>query len=253
MPPSDRGAVELFHLAFLRALVGKGQDKALFAVKGGCNLRFYFGSVRYSEDIDLDVTVVAKTTLQNKVDRLLESPLVAAPLKSQGIQLTDVSAPKQTETTQRWKVGLTVAGRNAALRTKIEFSRRGKMSGTRFEVVPSEVLRPYGLTPFLATHYEAAAALAQKVDALAGRSEPQARDVFDLNLLLARVDGHEAIQKLDKARIAAAIEHALEITYDQYAAQVVAFLDPVQRELFESRDAWNAMQNAVVSVLEVAQ
>lgn len=253
MPISDRAAVELFHLVFLRALVGKGQDKALFALKGGCNLRFYFGSVRYSEDIDLDVAVVAKATLRNKVDRLLASPLIAAPLKTQGLELTDVSAPKQTETTQRWKVGVRVVGRNLALRTKIEFSRRGSVDGTRFEVVPADVLRQYALTPFLATHYTAPAAVMQKIEALAGRTEPQARDVFDLNLLLARTDGASAAHSAPKARLAAAMEHALEITYDQYAAQVVAFLDPTQRELYESRDAWNAMQDAVVSTLEAAQ
>lgn len=250
---SDRAAVEFFHLVFLRALVGKGQDKKLFALKGGCNLRFYFGSVRYSEDIVLDVTVVAKATLQNKVDRLLASPLVGAPLRAQGLELTDLSAPKQTETTQRWTVGLKVLARNLALQTKIEFSRRGAVTGAHFEVVPSTILRPYALTPFLATHYSAPTAAIQKIEALAGRAEPQARDVFDLNLLLARIADDGVVQKASKARLSAAIEHALEISYDQYAAQVVAYLDPDQRELYESRDAWNAMQEAVVSALEAGQ
>ena len=49
---SDRQAVELFHLLFLRQLAS-GADRARIALKGGCNLRFYFGSVRYSEDLDL--------------------------------------------------------------------------------------------------------------------------------------------------------------------------------------------------------
>jgi predicted nucleotidyltransferase component of viral defense system len=250
MPLSDRAAVELFHLVFLRALVGKGQDKALFVLKGGCNLRFYFGSVRYSEDIDLDVTVVAKATLQNKVDRLLVSPLIAAPLKMHGIVVTDVSAPKQTETTQRWKVGLRVSGRNIDLRTKIEFSRRGVVRGALFEVVPSEVLRTYALTPFLATHYSIPAAIAQKVEALAGRSQPQARDVFDLNLLLAQRQNVETVEHAPTLPFAAAIERALEITYDQYTAQVVAYLDPEQRVLYESQSAWNTMQDAVVEALD---
>jgi predicted nucleotidyltransferase component of viral defense system len=250
---SDRAAVEFFHLVFLRALVGKGQDKGSFAVKGGCNLRFYFGSVRYSEDIDLDVTVVAKDTLRNKVDRLLGSPLVVAPLKTRGLEVTDVSAPKQTETTQRWRVGLKVVGRSAALRTKIAFSRRAKVAGTSFEVVSAEILRPHGLTPFLATHYRIAAAISQKIEALAGRTEPQARDVFDLNVLLARPEGSETVFKTHRSRLPAAIERALELTYDQYAAQVVAFLDPTQRELFESSEAWVTMQHAVVSALEAAR
>lgn len=252
VPFSDRAAVEFFHLVFLRALVGKGQDKSLFAVKGGCNLRFYFDSVRYSEDLDFDVMVIAKATLRNKVDRLLDSPLVAAPLKTRGLEVSEVSAPKQTDTTQRWKVGLNVAGRSVALRTKIEFSRRGAVAGARFEVVSPEVLRPYALTPFLATHYAASAAISQKIEALAGRTEPQARDIFDLNLLLARPDGPTAVEKASKSQLPVALEHALEIGYDQYAAQVVAFLDPTQRELFESRDAWDTMQHAVVTSLEAA-
>jgi hypothetical protein len=50
-------------------------------LKGGSNLRFFFRSVRYSEDIDFDVIVVAKGTLKKKVDRLLRSPTVIAPLR----------------------------------------------------------------------------------------------------------------------------------------------------------------------------
>ncbi len=73
-------------MVFLRALVAKGQDKTLIALKGGCNLRFYFGSIRYSEDMDFDVGVMAKGTLKNKVERLLQSPIVLSPLKSQGIE-----------------------------------------------------------------------------------------------------------------------------------------------------------------------
>src|SRR5260221_5480236 len=124
MPFSARQCAEMFHLVFLRALVARGEDKGLFALKGGCNLRFFFQSVRYSEDIDIDVVVVAKDTLKRKVDRLLSAPLVASPLRSQGIEIVETSAPKQTETTQRWKVGLRAPGMAVPLRTKIEFSRR---------------------------------------------------------------------------------------------------------------------------------
>src|SRR5262245_5346720 len=121
MALSARQVVEAFHLIFLRALIAKGEDKALIALKGGCNLRFYFGSVRYSEDIDFDVVVIAKDTLRNKVERLLRSPLVITPLKTKGIEIGELSATKQTDTTQRWKIGLRVAGSSVALRTKVEF------------------------------------------------------------------------------------------------------------------------------------
>lgn len=251
MTLSARHAIELFHLVFLRALVARGEDKSLFAVKGGCNLRFFFGSVRYSEDIDFDVVVVAKETLKNRVDRLLVSPTVVAPLRARGIDVVDVSTPKQTETTQRWKAGLRVDGIPFELRTKIEFSRRDHIDGAAFEAVDAEIARAYALSPFPATHYTAARAIAQKIHALAGRSEPQARDVFDLSHLFATPNTiRAALSAVDKARLSTAIERAMGISFDDYAAQVVAYLAPDQRELFAERDAWNAMQDAVVSKLE---
>src|SRR3989442_15304312 len=120
---SDRQAVELFHLHFVRLLCS-GPDKDRFAIKGGCNLRFFFESVRYSDDMDLDVARLPVHTLKEKVDRILEGPALALPLKSRGISLREASALKQTETTQRWKMGLAAEGRSFPLHTKIEFSRR---------------------------------------------------------------------------------------------------------------------------------
>lgn len=251
---SPRACIELFHLVFLRALVAKGEDKGLISLKGGCNLRFFFNSVRYSEDIDLDVVVIGKETLKNKVDRLLKAPAVTAPLKVRGIELVDVSAPKQTATTQRWKAGLRAPGMSVPVRTKIEFSRRlggERLAGTAFEATTPETLRPYGLSPFLATHYATPVAIEQKIRALAGRTEPQARDVFDLDLLLARteaatVEADEALRSL----LPAAIDAAIGISFDDYVSKVIAYLDPAHVELYESRDTWDAMQGAVVARLE---
>ena len=70
MQLSDRQAVELFHLLFLRTLLA-GPEKTHIVLKGGCNLRFFFGSARYSEDIDFDVAVIAPGTLKKNVDKLL--------------------------------------------------------------------------------------------------------------------------------------------------------------------------------------
>ena len=247
---SLRQAAEMFHLVFLRALVAKGEDRALIALKGGCNLRFYFGSVRYSEDIDFDVVIIAKTTLKKRVEKLLASPLITAPLRSRGITLVDTSAPKQTETTQRWKVGLSVEGLAVPVRTKIEFARRDAIDGARFEATPTEAVRPYGLTPVLSTHYTRSAAIAQKIDALAGRTEPQARDVFDLALLFA----HEPIDldssETQRASLDVAIDRATSLSFDEYASKVVAYLDPEQAAPHADRTAWEAMQEQVVDRLE---
>ncbi len=246
-----RQSTELFHLVFLRALVAKGEDKGLIALEGGCNLRFFFGSVRYSEDMDLDVVVIAKETLKNKVDRLLASPIVSAPLKTHELTIVEVSAPKQTETTQRWKVGLRRRGDELPIRTKVEFSRRDDIEGTAFEATEREVLRPYGLTPVLATHYTTPYAIRQKIHALAARIEPQARDVFDLSLLLARSDAADfALDAPAKKWLEDAIENAMSISFDEYASKVVAYLEPSHAELYADRSAWDAMQEDVVVRLE---
>lgn len=160
MPLSVRQSTELFHLVFLRALVAKGEDKSLVALKGGCNLRFFFGSVRYSEDMDLDVVVIAKETLKRKVARLLVSPVVTAPLKTHGLTIVETSTPKQTDTTQRWKFGLR------------------------------------------------------------------------------------------KKWLSAAIDHAMGLSFDEYTAKVIAFLEPSHAELYSERSTWNAMQEDVVLRLE---
>ncbi len=251
MPFSSRQIVEIFHLTFLRALLAKGDDKGLIALKGGCNLRFFFGSVRYSEDMDLDVVVIARETLKNKVDRLLRSPLVLAPLKSKGIAIEETSAPKQTETTQRWKIALRVDNLSVIVRTKVEFSRRDAIEGAKFEATDRDVLRPYGLMPVLATHYEAEMAIVQKIHALAERAEPQARDIFDLNLLFARPETGKIVARLaKKSRVSKAIDHALSISFDDYMSKVVAYLEPDQADLFSGRSFWNTIQGDVVDRLE---
>ena len=248
---SARQVVEAFHLVFLRALVAKGEDKALISLRGDCNLRFFFGSVRYSEDIDLDVSVIAQDTLKNKVERLLRSPLITAPLRTKGIEITESTAPKQTQTTQRWKLGLRAAGISVPLRTKVEFSRREALGEAAFERIDAEVLRPYGLPPFLATHYTLPAAITQKIHALAERTEPQARDIFDLNLLFARPESLRlTLTASQKAWLPATIEHAFAMSFAEYRSQVVAYLDPEQAVLYSDRSAWDTMQEAVIARIE---
>src|SRR5262249_3148165 len=121
---SERQAIEIFHLLFLRAF-GARVDKSLYALKGGCNLRFFLKSIRYSEDMDLDIQKMGVGTLRNNVNRLLADPAFLRVLRAQGLEVVKTSLPKQTETTQRWKLILRNAESGAEVPTKIEFSRRG--------------------------------------------------------------------------------------------------------------------------------
>lgn len=235
--------VEKFHLVFLQALGGK-LDKSLFAVKGGCNLRFYFQSIRYSEDIDLDIVTVAKETLRKKIDHLLAS----TPFKLQlgpSLAITHVSAPKQSETTQRWKLELSTP--EGPARTKIEFSRRAdSLAGAKLEPVAGELTARYQLPPILAPHYAAEAACRQKIEALALRTETQARDIFDLDLLYPRAG---QLHGVEAATLQKAQENAMSISFADFRGQVWAYLEPEYQADYDSAEVWNAMVERVCNRL----
>ena len=69
---NHRECVELFHLLFLDQL-GRRVNKNQCVVKGGCNLRFFFRSIRYSQDMDLDVRDIPAHALEDKVGGILNS------------------------------------------------------------------------------------------------------------------------------------------------------------------------------------
>jgi predicted nucleotidyltransferase component of viral defense system len=241
-----RQCVELFHLLFLGAL-GARVDRALFVLKGGCNLRFYWKSIRYSEDMDLDVKTMSVTTLRNNVERILESLAFQQSLAAHQLALEEHSAPKQTDTTQRWKMAVRSLAERRSVPTKIEFSRRRLDPGHILEPVDPAIQRRYKLYPVLTQHYDLSAALLQKVGALAGRPQTQARDVFDLKLLLDQ--GATAAKGLGKLA-AAAIEPAMSVGYDEFAGQVLAYLEPEYQDHYRPRQTWEATQEAVVQWLE---
>lgn len=242
----DRQAIELFHLLFLHVF-GARVDRALYVLKGGCNLRFYCKSIRYSEDMDLDVRTLSVATLRNNVERVLAGPVLAPLLQTNGLALEGHSAPKQTETTQRWKLSVRRLDAARAVPTKIEFSRRRLDAGAEIAPVDAAILRRYRLYPVLVQHYGLTAAFAQKVAALAGRSETQARDVFDLKLLLDQ--GAVPGAGLGKM-LPAAIEKAMSVGYDQFAGQVLAYLEPEYQDQYRARRIWESLQEEVVQRLE---
>jgi predicted nucleotidyltransferase component of viral defense system len=244
----ERQAIEVFHLLFLRAF-GARVDKALFALKGGCNLRFFHKSIRYSEDMDLDIRAMSVGTLRNNVDRVLNAPAFAQTLRTQQIEINQVTSSKQTETTQRWKLGLLVGG-ITTLPTKIEFSRRALDEGLNVAPVDPVLIRNYRLYPVLVQHYNASTAFWQKVLALALRSQTQARDVFDLKHLLDSAGAPGEPPPSVRAKLARAIDNAMSIDYDAFAGQVVAYLEPDYHDHYRRRQTWESLQEEVVNALQ---
>jgi predicted nucleotidyltransferase component of viral defense system len=247
---SGAQVAELVHIAFLDVL-SKRVDQSRYVLKGGANLRYFFGSVRYSEDMDLDVAGIPGWRLAEKVGAIFSSMPMQSLLRTAGLTVAESSNPKQTETTQRWKLGVEAAGHSDLVRTRIEFSYRDGDRRLRLEPVDGRIVAPYALRPPSVQHYLGGAALEQKVRALAGRSETQARDVFDLDLLLRR-------QRLDHGGLAAdlltrAADRALELPFAAFRDQVLPFLELEVVELYEGEEPWLQMQAFVAERLEEAR
>jgi hypothetical protein len=244
---------EFFHLVFLRALV-RSVPLSTFALKGGANLRFFFGSIRYSEDMDIDVSGLAVHVLYEKVMKVLESSGLVDTLRTLGIEdlrLPDMARAKQTETVQRFKIGLlTSAGEDLA--TKIEFSRRGLDEGIRAEPVSADVLAVYRMPPIIIPHYVARSAALQKVRALFSRTQPQARDIFDLYLLSSQPEVLEADlgQGLAPSTVQRARDTIYSLGYQQYRDTVVSFLGPDDRMAYDSPQIWDEIRLRVLAMFE---
>lgn len=242
---------EIFHLEFLRWL-GRKVKPENYALKGGVNLRFFFGSIRYSEDMDLDAVGIKVGVLKDAVMKILTAPSFQAVLRPFGIEKVvapDISRAKQTETTQRFKVHL-LAAAGEDLFTKVEFSRRGFNGIPVAEPVSDAALRQYKFSPLLCPHYGAGDAMFQKIEALAARSAIQARDVFDLYVLSTRAQPDKRIKLslLSKAR-----ENALEISFEQFRDTVISYLSPDDRPTYDTAAAWDEIRLKVLDFLEEAR
>lgn len=245
---------EIFHLEFLRWL-GRKMRAENYTLKGGVNLRFFFNSFRYSEDMDLDASGIKVDTLKETVMKILETRSFQESFRPFGIEKIippDISRAKQTETTQRFKVHLlTSAGED--LFTKVEFSRRGFKGGITVQPVSDVILRAYKLAPLVCPHYSAETAILHKIEALAMRSAVQARDVFDLYILIPQA-GVVAKQSrnitlpflslLEKAK-----ENAREISFEQFHDTVVSYLTPEDTVVYDKAAAWEEIKLKVAEFI----
>ncbi len=236
----DLALREVFHIEFLRWF-GRAVQPERYVLKGGVNLRLFFGSFRYSEDMDLDVKQISVGRLQKVVMSILTNRSFGNVLKPFGVQAVkppNIEKAKQTETTQRFKVHLLAGGQD--LYTKVEFSRRGLLGWSLVELIPAAVLRSYRLSPLPVSHYDQGSAIFQKINALATRSTIQARDVFDLYLLSAQSDPAEMKKfSLSDSFLTKAYEHVFMVHFNQFRDSVVSYLSEEDQASYARAPVWD--------------
>ncbi|MBU4312367.1 MAG: nucleotidyl transferase AbiEii/AbiGii toxin family protein [Candidatus Omnitrophica bacterium] len=247
---------ELFHLEFLRWFARKIKAQS-YTLKGGSNLRFFYNSFRYSEDMDLDIQGVEVDALKDVVMKILQNVSFQGMFKPFGcerVTAPDIAKAKQTQTTQRFKAHLiTSAGED--LFTKIEFSRRGFKGKAVVQGVSDIILRSYKLAPLLVPHYDAQSTTMQKIDALVGRPAIQARDVFDLYILSSQCGPSEIASaptasgprndRLDRAR-----ENLFEVSFEQFRDTVVSYLSLDDQPMYNSSSSWDEIKLKAANFIE---
>jgi len=239
-----RESVELFHLIFLHNF-SERVERNLYSLKGGRNLRFFFKSIRYSEDIDLDIHTVAADTLRNHVRKVLKSKSFIDGLSTSGIFLERFSEPKQTDTVQRWKFLIKHNSSAQEIPTKLEFSRRAQKIPSEFGVIEDEIQKSYRLFPIAISHYGLEDASKQKILALANRGQTQTRDVFDLAHLIGFSGSKNFLENLTNREIAAALDNLQSLNFQDYQSQVLEYLPEKYRELYGAEQAWVKMVEKV--------
>ena len=252
---SDLEFREVFHFCFLEHLL-KISDPGLYILKGGVNLRFYFNSPRYSEDMDLDVIAGDVTTLKKNGYKILEDSSFKKKLKTFGIEdleLSDPAKAKHTKTTQRFKLRLIDISGNK-LATKIEFSRREKTHSSYIhltERVDVDVAGKYNRLAFLAQHYSASTAVLQKLEALAYRKQVEARDAFDIFIIY--LGGHLSKSfscKLVPDEVLERARNSLEsICYKEYESKVLEFLSDDNRHEYDGELRWCEIKKTIRKII----
>ena len=252
---SDTQIREAFHFYFLDRLL-KQSDPGLYILKGGVNLRFFFSSPRYSEDMDIDVLAGSVATLKKNGYKILNDRAFRRSLRSfdiADIEINDPAKAKQTDTTQRFRFGLVTPAGNR-LPTKVEFSRRNDSKDDESEIalIDVEIARSYRKLAFRCPHYTGSTAVAQKLRALAGRPVTQARDVFDLAILIRGGYGPPGpwSRLLTRTEYTQALDCLMSLGWEDYEGQVVEFLDANSREEFGGKPAWELLQHQVLNELE---
>ena len=173
---------ELFHMVFLRNFSQKFAGR-MYALKGGICLRFFYNSIRFSEDIDFDISQkIPIDTLSKNIDNILKSQVTISNLLSYGITDINFREVKRTRVTQRWKVKLIMSDKTE-LSTKIELSKRKNEFSWISGIPDRELLLVYQVTPFVSQYYNAIELATQKIYALASGTRTAVRDLFDLHHL----------------------------------------------------------------------
>ena len=219
-------------------------------LKGGAAMRVLTASARYTQDLDFDHDPhrslgSLQRTVRSAIDRATQGS---------GLSYVAISEPKQTDTVARWKItGRTSAGES--LHLTVEVSRRRAPDLGHVIKVPVQIA-DRTLPRVYVSVYDEQALVDNKLRALLAENRTAPRDIYDLEVLLARgvhpsvaviedVGGRAALvqrvsEKLDlmgwalfRDQVLPALPREIEANLDEeeYLSMKVRLLDLLERSL----------------------
>lgn len=234
--------VDLMQVEVLSALF-RAQIDTTLVVKGGWAMRANFGATRMTKDIDLAAAPHAsKASIQNRITRALKAVASTGLFKK-----VEITQPKQTETTQRWKVSADYEG--APIHLTIEVSKR--------DLVPAEYIVDVEISQkdgraINVKAYSPAMLAAAKIACILDDKRTAPRDVFDLHLLIeneaAPVEAHlETLLKHKNFNLEFVKDKIESMSWDLVGTELIPFLDPSIN--FDECD-WECIREEVLKAFE---
>lgn len=256
-------AREAVHVLLLRELQ-EVKDARAVILKGGVNLRLFHGSPRYSEDMDLDGESDARLAIRSTIRGIFDDREFARSLAQIGLRGVDPKEGpnKDTETTFRYKFHVLAPG-NQSYGTKVEVSFRERNEADSFELAEPDrdrVARYLSADEnLLVQRYGRHAAIRQKIEVLAGRTRIEARDIFDIHMLVGEKDPPSSAllkflaETVDTRTLELASQRALELEYPEFESLVVRFLEDEAREEYRSQERWDLLRLKTAALIEAVQ
>lgn len=219
---------ELLQAKLLVELMSNAVHQEL-VLKGGLAMRAVLGSTRFTKDIDLDAVTEASVA---RIQGIVRRSITRVVRQSGLIESAQVSEPKQTETTLRWKVNGLAPGSKRPLNLTVEVSRRPWAAPFRTQELDLSPEFAGGSARGRVLVLDAQALAVCKVLALTDPKRDAPRDLFDLGILVET--GVEDPFQLLATQPAFRLQEVLDelwgkvesMGYDRFRTEVAPYLPP---------------------------
>jgi predicted nucleotidyltransferase component of viral defense system len=238
-----RDAFPLRLLTFLY----RGSTNSSLVLKGGAAMRVLTESARFTQDLDFDhdphrSLASLQKTVRTAIDRAIQGS---------GLVGTSISESKPTDTVARWKIsGRMSTGEN--LHLTVEVSRRRAPDPSHVLKIPVQIA-DRTLPRVYVSVYDEQALADNKLAALIDDRRTAPRDIYDLELLLARgvVPSAAAVESLGgQATLMKRVADKLDLmSWALFRDEVLPTL-PVEIHVHVDEDEYLAMKLRLLETLE---